>query len=314
MILVVLSICSSCDNREKKDIYRLLYWNIQNGMWDGQEDNYDRFVEWVKRQNPDICVWCEAQSIYENGTDELMDVDSRYLVDNWGELANRYGHNYCYISAHRDNYPQVITSKYPINNVLKMEGNGSDSIVSHGSGWAQIEIEEQIINLVTLHTWPHAYAFQAKDQEASKNEHGGDKYRRMEMEYICNHTINSVSDAENQYWIMLGDFNSRSRVDNFYYHYPENDSRFLVHDYINNNTPYIDIISKKYPQVFKPTNGRNDARIDYIYCTNKMFEKIIRSDVISDNYTNPVRNPQKISNFWHPSDHRPIFMEFCLNK
>ena len=27
---------------------RLLYWNIQNGMWDGQRDNYDRFVNWVK--------------------------------------------------------------------------------------------------------------------------------------------------------------------------------------------------------------------------------------------------------------------------
>ena len=35
---------------------RLLYWNIQNGMWDGQNDNYDRFVEYVKSQDPDICV------------------------------------------------------------------------------------------------------------------------------------------------------------------------------------------------------------------------------------------------------------------
>ena len=39
---------------------RLLHWNIQNGMWDGQNDNYDRFVEYVKSKDPDICVWCEA--------------------------------------------------------------------------------------------------------------------------------------------------------------------------------------------------------------------------------------------------------------
>ena len=46
----------------------LLYWNIQNGMWDGQGDNYDRFVAWVKAQDPDICVWCEAASLYYTGT------------------------------------------------------------------------------------------------------------------------------------------------------------------------------------------------------------------------------------------------------
>ena len=28
--------------KEKEAPMRLLYWNIQNGMWDGQNDNYDR--------------------------------------------------------------------------------------------------------------------------------------------------------------------------------------------------------------------------------------------------------------------------------
>ena len=51
---------------------RLLYWNIQNGMWSGQDDNYDRFVEWVKQFDADVCVWCEAQSIYRSGTADRM--------------------------------------------------------------------------------------------------------------------------------------------------------------------------------------------------------------------------------------------------
>ena len=51
---------------------RLLYWNIQNGMWSGQDDNYDRFVEWVKEFDADVCVWCEAQSIYRSGTADRM--------------------------------------------------------------------------------------------------------------------------------------------------------------------------------------------------------------------------------------------------
>ena len=33
---------------------RLLYWNIQDGMWDGQADNFNRFVGWVQKQAPDI--------------------------------------------------------------------------------------------------------------------------------------------------------------------------------------------------------------------------------------------------------------------
>ena len=31
-------------------------------------------------------------------------------------------------------------------------------------------------------------------------------------------------------------------------------------------------------------------------------------------YTEPVRDPKKLSNFWHPSDHRPIVVDFDLKK
>ena len=33
--------------KNPKNNMRLLYWNIQNGMWSGQGDNYDKFVEWM---------------------------------------------------------------------------------------------------------------------------------------------------------------------------------------------------------------------------------------------------------------------------
>ena len=109
----------SCGQKKKQKPLRLLYWNIQNGMWCGQDDNYEKFTTWVKQQDPDICVWCEAQSIYKNGTADPLDSQERFLVDNWGVLAKRYGHPYWYIGGHRDNYPQVITSKYPIENIKK---------------------------------------------------------------------------------------------------------------------------------------------------------------------------------------------------
>lgn len=312
-VWIIACLVTSCGSCSDKEHVRLLYWNIQNGMWSGQGDNYDSFVEWVKKQNPDICVWCEAQTIYKTGSVDPMEVADRYLTDNWEKLAMRYGHTYWYVGGHQDNYPQVITSKYPIKNVLRITGSEPDSVVTHGAGWAQIEIGGQTINVVTLHTWPLAFAFRAEDQDASKAEHGGDKYRRMEIEYICKHTIGSTPEASDQYWMMMGDHNAQSRVDNAVYKYPENDTRFLVHDYIKDNTPYMDIIAEKYPGKFKTTTG-DESRIDFIYCTAPLYKSIIAADVVTDAYTKPVRDPANLSNFWHPSDHRPILVDFELRK
>ena len=147
---------------------RLLYWNIQNGMWSGQDDNYDRFVEWVKEFDADVCVWCEAQSIYRSGTADRMPEADRYLVGNWGELAVRYGHKYWYVGGHRDNFPQVITSKYPIENVERIVGEEPDSVVTHGAGWARIVKNGRTVNIVTLHLWPQAYAYRATDVVAAR--------------------------------------------------------------------------------------------------------------------------------------------------
>jgi len=55
---------------------------------------------------------------------------------------------------------------------------------------------------------------------------------------------------------------------------------------------------------FKTTTGK-EARIDYVYCTQPLFDIIQYADVITDEYTKPVRDPKELSNFWWPSDHRP---------
>ena len=230
---------------------------------------------------------------------------------NWGELAARYGHKYWYVGGHRDNFPQVVTSKYPIENVRRIVGQAPDSIVSHGAGWARIVKNGRPVNIVTLHTWPQAYAFQAVDRDASRAEHGGDRYRRMEIEYICSHTIATQSDAGQQLWMMMGDFNSRSRLDNRVYNYPDDDTRLLVHDYIAEHTPYVDVIAEKHPGEFHTTT-HGQSRIDFVYCTPPLCERITRAEVVVDDFTEPVRDPGKLSNFYHPSDHRPILVDFDM--
>lgn len=315
ILSLLLATCCSCPAQEKHKALnvRLLYWNIQNGMWCGQGDGYDAFVKWVKEQDPDICVWCEAQSIYKTNTADPMPSEARYLTEHWSELAARYGHKYVYIGGQRDNYPQAITSKYPIENVARIIGNGKDSIVSHGCGWAKVVIDGEPVNIVTLHTWPQGYAFGAEDKAASKAEHGGDRYRRMEIEYICRHTILGVPEAANQMWMMMGDFNTISSKDDFHYALPADDSRFLVHDYILGNTPYLDVYSEKHPGEFH-TSTYGDRRIDFVYATSPLLARVSSVGIILDDYTKPVRDPQNLSNFWWPSDHLPIMVDFDFSE
>lgn len=310
LVFAVISMFAGICSSSARD-FKLLYWNIQNGMWSGQGDNYDSFVEWVRGQDPDVCVWCEAQSIWKTGEAVKMPVEDRYLIGHWGELAARYGHKYWAVSGHRDNYPQVITSKYPIEVVKQIVGEEPDSVVTHGAGWYRINRKGHTFNIVSLHTWPQAFAFRAADTQASKAENGGDRYRRMEIEYICRHTIGTDSDADKNLWMMMGDHNARSRVDNFEYGYPENDTRFLVHDYIRENTPYIDVVSERHPGQFITSIGGR-ARIDFIYCNKPLYDMVKSSEIISDAYTTPVRDPKGLSNFWIPSDHLPIFTVFRL--
>ncbi len=316
LLISVLFLCLSSATAKKEQPLRLLYWNIQNGMWDGQTDDYQRFTDWVRQQNPDICVWCEAHKNYKTNSDKGESEKMDACKSRWERLAKRYGHKYVYLSAVRDNYPQMITSKYPIETVKLMIGNKRDSIVAHGAGWFKLKMGKKDINIVTLHTWPQGFGFGIKDnkeREASKLRNDGDKYRRMELEYICKETILQNKKSGKELWMMMGDFNAKSPLDDDIYKHGKGDTKYLTHTYILENTPYLDLIKEKHPDTFEYTTGSKN-RIDFIYTTKPLLKKVVDANVLNDAYTKPVRNPQKISNFWHPSDHLPILVNFDLNK
>lgn len=302
--VLVLMLAVPASGRDLK----VLYWNIQNGMWADQENNYDNFVEYVKSQDPDICVWCEAESRYRTGTNvKMTEYDEFYLPWNWDFLARRYGHQYVLVCGKRDTFPQVITSKYPVRIVKRVNGNGDDIVVVHGAGWAQVEVGGKEINIVTLHTWPQRYAYKAENQAESSKKQEGDVFRAKEMKYICDQTIGTVPDAASQYWMMLGDFNAVSRVDNSIYGFDEDNKAFLVHDYVSGNTPYIDIVDHLHPGDFQKStfSGR---RIDFIYMTEPLFWKVRSAEIIHDGYPTACRDPRGVTKFCYPSDHYPIIV------
>lgn len=292
---------------------RILYWNIQNGMWSDQPNHYDNFVKWVKKKKPDVCVWAEAKTLYIDGTDHSLDEDEQYLPKHWPELAARYGHKHVMMCMHRDNYPQVITSRWPIEEMLHIDGAKPDSIVVHGAGWARFDLGDgRKLNVVSVHTYPQKYRYgvPVSDRARSGAAREGDEYRRMEVKYICDHTILKDPDAKNNYWFMCGDFNSVSRADNHHYKLPEDAPDFKCQDYIADETPYIDVIQALTPGVFQ-TSNRGTRRGDYVFCTPGLMAFLKNAYIVNEKWTIPVK-AEGSTGFFNPSDHRPILSDFVI--
>jgi exonuclease III len=283
---------------------KLISWNIQNGMWSDQANNYDNFVEFLKTTDPDVCVFCEAK------TTHLESGQEPYLPDNWDKVAARYGHQYVYLAQDQDNSPQVITSKHPIRNMKRIAG-GQDTIVGHGAGWVQIDMDGKTYNIVCMHAMPSAMGGSRSQRGMGFGRPGGgggsDEFRKKEVQYVCNQTILTREHPEQELWLMMGDFNSISSLDNDHYKLSADSSIYCVHDYIRNNTPYIDVIANKHPGEFIQSS-QNGRRIDYIYATEPVIKQIKSAEILNSGYTEQHR--EQGAQYWVPSDHRPILIEF----
>jgi len=314
---LVISADAAGKKPKAKKTLRVLYWNIQNGMWAGQADNYDKFVDWVNKKDPDICIFAEASTIYYDGTNKEKPREERYLPDHWDSLATRFGHSFVRKSAQRDNYPQVVTSKFPIDCVATFVGVKPDTVIAHGAGWFRIQLEgvEKPLNIVTCHLRPFGYGYgvPVEQRKESSAKYEGDVHRRKEAMYLLNHTILKSKDPNSEYWIMAGDFNSRSRKDNFKYKYSDAAPSFMVLDYLMSaKSPYYDIVAESYPGIWCPSHV-NKSRIDYILMTKPLMDACVEVYTNTDSYTSP--NPsEEVSRFYVPSDHFPIIVDFKLSK
>ena len=305
------------DEWGKKDgTLRVLLWNVQNGMWCDQHNNYDNFVKWVKRYDPDLCIWCESESIYKSQpqTGSLNEAD-KFLPNGWAALGRRYGHDFAEVGGNRDNYPQTITSKYEIKTIQKItDTDQTNKPITHGAGHFTITVYGKKINIVTLHMWPQAYAFGVEgesNQNADKAKNGGDYYRGYEMQYIVNNTVNHSNYASEEYWILGGDTNSRSPLDAWYHGYASNSTVLLPHIVIRNQTSLKDVIGDRYPSDYFMSSTYQNSRIDFLYASPKMFERIDQSITLIDEWCRP-RSDGNIRNFPAPSDHRPILVDFKM--
>ena len=161
--------------------------------------------------------------------------------------------------------------------------------------------------------WPQAYA-PGKNTDASKAAYEGNYFREYEMKYIVNNTVNSSKYSGEEYWLLGGDTNSRSPHDKWYYDANNklDDTYYLPHKHIIENTNLKDVIAERYPKesshFFTSTYGT--ARIDILYASPKLFDKITNSIMLMDNWMGNIVRWEYYTSFWDPSDHRPVLVDF----
>ena len=293
----------------EKGNFRLLLWNVQMGVWADQGNNYDNFVTWVNKYDPDCFAIIEAETVKKTGSTTGVSSAEKYFTNGWKETAARFGHSYVANGGNRDSYSQELTSKTPITTLQKItDTDVSGKPVQHGAGHFRITAGGKEIDIVTMHTWPQSYAPGASDQAASTAAAEGDYYRLHEVEYVMKQTVLNPEYASQTNWIVVGDMNSLSRADNWYYGYEENSTKLIAQDYIRDNTDLLDVIEMKYPGRFINTTASGTARIDFMYVSPSLYEFLDSAIVIRDDWTSEVFSG--LSNYWYPSDHRPILVDF----
>jgi len=197
----------------------------------------------------------------------------------------------------RDNYPQVVTSRHPIKCVKRMSGR-KDHPIMHGAAWFRVSAPGRELNVVTCHLVPHSGVAQSA-------------YRKEEIRQI----LEEMGEMRGGDWILLGDFNSPSRVDAAHYRFPADDPYYAVHDFIAEKTGLVDILARKHPGEFLSTSGHFATafgpRIDFVYLSPTLADAVTLADVLDDDYSHIERDYRRSTQAWRPSDHRPVCVDFA---
>ena len=282
---------------------RILYWNIQCGMWSDQANNYNNFVAWLNRYKPDVCVFCEARSLYDE-KGEWLKSSARTLESGWPTLARRYGHNYT-VACQKDNYPEMITSKYPITKLKELE----TSEVAHGAAVVKVTAGGKDLHFLSTHLWPSDYArgISEADRPASQAAREGDIERENEMKNIVSNLLSDFTDVD--YLFMMGDFNCPSPLDEWHYNKGANHTDYLAQSYLMNNSNLIDVIGTWWPGNWLSSVNKDFERMDMFYATPKAYEGVQNAMIIVDDWTQTWQDQTVSGYLCRPSDHRPVLVD-----
>lgn len=272
------------------DKFRILCYNVCDGMVRDSDDNFDNFVAWVRSQAPDVMVLCEAH--YKIDEQNKGDLDA---------IASRWGHGYT-AKVSKDAYPIVVTSSHPITVEQTLTSN-----LVHGA----IHISVAGYDVVGLHLRPTLNQNEIEGLDAEDFAYYG-PLRKAELQYIISQTIDNAAYSSRTNWIFAGDFNAYSPLEKTAVSpfgnkpantYDETASVcYEVYPLIADRLK--DVLYYKGGTAYKPTMYHGKSRIDYIFATEGIYSRVGAADVIRGGFPGDYRNDDA-----NHSDHLPLYMD-----
>jgi len=87
--------------------FRIITWNVYEGMKLDTTQNKTAFAQWIKEKDPDVMAFQEM---------------NRFTQTSLAEFARSYGHGYSLLLK-ETGFPVALTSKYPISKTEKVIDN-----------------------------------------------------------------------------------------------------------------------------------------------------------------------------------------------
>ena len=288
--------------------FRLISYNIADGMVADAPNNYDNFVAWMQSMSPDVAVLCEAKN-YSDYMEKNFDYSFRSRMS---ETAARWGHPYME-RVNLDNYPVVVTSSRPIT--LNQTLDNTD-YTKHGALFVTVSG----YNIVAMHLQPTVDT--DKDGSLSAEEYDAAGQLRVdELNYILDNTLRSSTYSGRSAWILCGDFNAyafeeRNAIS------PYNSQKAYAYGSVEGNRSrgynvypipgsagLTDVLYSFNGTVFQPTMYHGLSRIDYIFAGEDVYSKVHRADVVRGGFPGNYAAAKDTN----PSDHFPVLMDVADN-
>jgi endonuclease/exonuclease/phosphatase family metal-dependent hydrolase len=180
---------------------------------------------------------------------------------------------------------------------------------------------EKPLNIVPIHAYAFRYGRSIKGKTKAETDslrkisaarYDGEYQRIKEFKYTIDHTVGKSQNPDEEYWMMVGDFNGYSRRDNYKYKYNDASLGFASQEFMNSHeSPYYDVVSEMLPGAFQPSH-KNTHRIDYVFATKALLNACAGVICPRDEFC----KPRKVEGHKYclPSDHSPIIVDFKISK
>lgn len=245
---------------------KIICYNILEGMVKDTTSGKQQFSDWVRNQQADII-----------GLQEV----NRFTRKTLSAVADSYGHPYTNLCK-ETGYPPALTSKTPMSGRFRISKG-----MWHGFAMAEING----YRVMSLHLSPHQY-----------------QSRWNDIDFILQ-TIQATGKFEK--WIIMGDFNSVSPLDRKKYEngkyldqLKNDEKRHPTHQ--NTKDDQLDynvhqkILNFGFVDALRAVPGFSEEwynhRIDFIYVSPDLKNKIIDGGIITDDFTRKF------------SDHKPLYI------